>query len=105
MTSPTNLFADLPSHLPDELFTTLLDGDHIRIARIVSHGQASPEEFWYDQDQHEWILLLKGATRLQFESEIITLQPGNFVNIPAHEKHRVDWTTPDEPTVWLAIHY
>ncbi len=100
-----NLFGDLPRHLPDELFSTLLDIANVRIERIVSHGHASPEDFWYDQCQAEWVVLLKGTARLRFEDETVEMKPGDFVNIPAHKKHRVDWTTPDEPTIWLAVHY
>jgi cupin 2 domain-containing protein len=100
-----NIFADLPPNLSDELFTTLLDARDVRIERIVSHGHASPEGFWYDQDEHEWVALLKGAARLRFENETIELQPGDFLNVPAHKKHRVEWTTPDEPTIWLAVFY
>jgi cupin 2 domain-containing protein len=102
---PTNLFADLPPDLPDELFTTFLDAASVRIERIVSHGHASPEGFWYDQERHEWVIVLKGAARLWFEDETIEMRPGDFVNIPAHKKHRVEWTTPDEPTIWLAVFY
>lgn len=105
MTLTTNLFADLPSHLPDELFTTLLDDTNVRIERIVSQGHASLDGFWYDQDEHEWVALLKGAAKLAFEDKIIEMRPGDIVNIPAHIKHRVEWTTPDEPTIWLAVFY
>lgn len=100
-----NLFADLPGPLPEELFTILLEAGKLRIERIVSFGQASPGGFWFDQDQHEWVLLVQGAARLRFEDEEIELRPGSFVNIPAHRRHRVEWTAPDEPTIWLAIHY
>jgi cupin 2 domain-containing protein len=100
-----NLFADLPRHLPNELFTALLTAVSIRIERIVSHGHVSPEGFWCDQEQNEWVVVLKGAARLQFENETVELKAGDFVNIPAHKKHRVEWTTPDEPTIWLAVHY
>jgi cupin 2 domain-containing protein len=107
MTVPANLFADLPRHLPDELFTTLLEARNVRIERIVSHGHTSPDGFWFDQDQHEWVVLLEGASRLRFEGEDrpVELKPGDFVNIPAHRRHRVEWTTPEEPTIWLAVHY
>ncbi|HWB07667.1 MAG TPA: cupin domain-containing protein [Gemmataceae bacterium] len=97
--------ASLPAYLPDELFTTLLDSAGVRIERIVSPGHASPEGFWYDQSQHEWIVVLKGAAKLRFEDESIEMRTGDFVNIPAHKKHRVEWTTPDEPTIWLAVFY
>lgn len=105
MTRSSNLFADLPPHLPDELFTSLLEAANVRIERIVSHGHASPEGFWYDQDKHEWVIVLKGAARLRFEDGMVEMRPGDFINIPAHQKHRVEWTTPHEPTVWLAVHY
>ena len=105
MNALTNLFADLPARLPDELVTTLLEAADVRIERIVSHGHASPEGFWYDQDRHEWVIVLKGKARLCFKDEVVEMNPGDFVNIPAHRKHRVEWTTLDEPTVWLAVHY
>ena len=100
-----SLFADLPSQLSDELITILIDAANVRIERIVSHGHSSPEGFWYDQDQHEWVVVLKGSARLRFEDETLEMKPGDFVNIPAHKKHRVEWTTPDEPTIWLAVFY
>jgi cupin 2 domain-containing protein len=103
----TNLFADLPGQLPEELVTTLLEAGNVRIERIVSQGHASPEGFWYDQDQAEWVVVLKGAARLRFEGDAspVEMKAGEFVNIPAHKKHRVEWTTPDEPTIWLAVYY
>ena len=102
----TNLFADIPDDLPEELIQTLLGTPGLRIERIVSRGHSSPESFWYDQDAHEWVLILKGAARLRFEGEEpIELRPGMFVNIPAHWRHRVEWTDPHEPTIWLAVHY
>lgn len=100
-----NLFTDIPANGADELFTTLMAAANVRIERIISHGHASPEGFWYDQDQHEWIVVLKGSARLMFEDELLEMKSGDFINIPAHRKHRVEWTTPDEPTIWLAVHY
>jgi cupin 2 domain-containing protein len=102
----TNLFADIPDDLPEELIQAILRTPGLRIERIVSLGHASPEGFWYDQEAHEWVLLVKGAARLRFEGqEPIELRPGAFVNIPAHGRHRVEWTDPSEPTIWVAIHY
>jgi cupin 2 domain-containing protein len=103
----TNIFSNIPTELPDELVEALLNAANVRIERIVSHGHATPEGHWYDQKQHEWVILLKGAALLQFENEkaAVKIMPGEFINIPAHQKHRVEWTTPDEPTIWLAIHY
>jgi cupin 2 domain-containing protein len=102
-----NLLADIPQHASDEVFTALLDAPHIRIERIVSHGHASPADFWYDQDHSEWVLVLQGAARLGFQDgrPPVELGPGDWCNIPAGAQHRVEWTTPHEPTVWLAVHY
>ena len=106
MVGLTNLFADIPADLPEESIQTLLSVPGLRIERIISLGHNSPEGFWYDQEAHEWVLLLKGAARLRFEGDgPIDLAPGTFVNIPAHRRHRVEWTDPSGPTIWLAIHY
>lgn len=96
---------DQTNHIMDEQFTTLLNTSNVRIERILSHGHASPDGFWYDQDQHEWVIVLSGSARLQFEDHIIEMNPGDSVNIPAHTKHRIEWTVPDQPTTWLAVHY
>jgi cupin 2 domain-containing protein len=77
-----NFFAGLPNQLANELFTTLLDVSGVRIERIVSQGQASPDGFWYDQDQHEWVMVLRGAAQLRFEKGTLDLKAGDFINIP-----------------------
>jgi cupin 2 domain-containing protein len=100
-----HIFDDLPPHVPKELVQTLIRAGDVRIERIISHGHASPAGFWYDQPQHEWVIVLKGAARLHFEDGMVELKPGDFINIPAHRKHRVEWTTPDEPTIWLGVRY
>jgi cupin 2 domain-containing protein len=102
-----NLFDDLPNAASEEVVDVLLDAANVRIERIVSTGQPSPPGFWYDQERPEWVVLLRGSGRLSFEStgEERTLQPGDFVHLPAHARHRVEWTDPHEPTVWLAVHY
>ena len=106
MQMPQNLFADLPTSLPNELAQTLLETSGLRIERIVSHGHASPDGFWYDQDTHEWVLVVSGGARLHFEGEEpVEMRAGSFINIPAHRRHRVDWTDPQVPTIWVAIHY
>lgn len=105
---PTNIFADLPrSTLPEEQFSELLSRPGLRIERIVSTGQASPPDFWYDQAQAEWVLLLQGQAELRFEDtpQPVPLAVGDFVEIAAHRRHRVEWTDPGQTTVWLAIHY
>lgn len=103
-----NVYSGLPESKPaDEIFEELVHSDTVTIERIISEGQASPEGFWYDQDKDEWVILLSGSAGLQFEGsdEAIVLKPGDWINIPAHVKHRVDWTDPTERTIWLAVHY
>ena len=102
-----NLFEDLPEAPDRETLADLLNRPGVRIERIVSTGQSSPPGFWYDQARGEWVAVLAGAARLRFEDEPAarTLRAGDFVDIAAHRRHRVDWTHPIEPTVWLAVHY
>lgn len=102
-----NLFCSIPASLPEEVFDTLIQARAARLERIVSNGQASPEGFWYEQPEHEWVLLLSGTAGLKFEGEddVLVMRPGDYVNIPAGTRHRVEWTTRREPTVWLALHY
>ena len=101
-----NLWQSLPDAHAAEQFTELLRADNLRIERIVSHGQTSPEGFWYDQEEHEWVLLLEGTARLELEGgEQIELSPGDYCQIPAHTRHRVAWTDPGQQTVWLAVFF
>jgi cupin 2 domain-containing protein len=102
-----NLFSHIPDSLPDELIDTLLTGNQFSMERIVSKGHASPDGFWYDQDQHEWVLVVKGAARLRLDGvdALVDLLPGMYINLPAHCKHRVEWTSEHEETIWLAIFY
>lgn len=102
-----NLFRDVPESLPEELFETLAEHGQVRIERIVSRGHASPEDFWYDQEQHEFIVVVAGSARLHIEGEPEPreLTVGDYLNIPAHQKHRVDATDASEPTIWLAVFY
>ena len=101
-----NLFADIPEYLPEELFSVLARGNNVRVERIVSRGQTSPTTGWYEQPENEWVAVLQGAAELLFANhQIIKLRPGDYINIPAHTRHRVQWTTPDIDTVWLAVFY
>ena len=103
--TPQNIFADLPEDIDQECIEELIKGRTCRIERIVSRGQASPPGFWYDQEEHEWVLVLCGQARLQFEgqAESVALAPGDHLQIPAHTKHRVEWTDPTVETIWLAV--
>ena len=100
-----NLFSPLPDALCAERAELLLTRPGLRIERIVSQGQASPPGFWYDQEEGEWVLLLAGAARLRFadEADARLLVPGDWLEIAPHRRHRVDWTDPTAPTIWLAV--
>jgi cupin 2 domain-containing protein len=101
-----NLFDGIPAEIPAEIFQTLLETDNFRLERIVSGGQATPPGEWYEQDSHEWVVLLTGSACLRFEAEPdLVLRAGDHLFIPAHRRHRVEWTDPTRPTVWLALHY
>lgn len=101
-----NLLNDIPGPLPDELFETLVDTPSVCVQRIVSRGHTTPRGDWYDQDTNEFVVLLKGAAKLEFEKgRMVGLVPGDWLQIPAHEKHRVAWTDENSETVWLAVHY
>ncbi len=101
-----NLFSSIPGSLENEMFEALLKHDNVRIERILSKGQSSPAEGWYDQVEHEWVAVLEGCGVVSFEDgSEIKLSKGDYLNIPAHVKHRVKWTDPDRITIWLAIFY
>lgn len=103
-----NLFAALPTGpVGEELFEQLLARPGLCIERIVSTGQMTPPDSWYDQEQAEWVVLLSGAAELRFadESAPRRLSAGDWLHIAAHRRHRVEWTDPAQPSVWLAIHF
>lgn len=83
----------------------LQQSDNIKIERIVSKGQVSPETGWYDQPQNEWVMVIKGEAVITFEETKVAMQSGSYINIPAHTKHKVSWTHPEWETIWLAIFY
>jgi len=106
-TLTANLFDCLSVALNEEMVEVLTSSCDVRIERIVSRGHASPPDFWYDQAQHEFVLLVSGRSRLVFAdgSPPRDLVPGDWLILPAHYRHRVDWTDPKQETVWLAVHY
>ncbi|MBW6507914.1 MAG: cupin domain-containing protein [Desulfuromonadales bacterium] len=103
----SNFFASIPAHLPEELIDVLADSGVVRFERIVSRGHASPPGFWYDQQQHEFVLLLQGKAELELldPEEHLCLQAGDYLLIPAQRKHRVVRTSSDEDCIWLAVFY
>ncbi|ELP35200.1 cupin domain-containing protein [Rhodopirellula baltica] len=101
-----NLFENVPTQLPSELIEVLAEGESVRIERIVSTGHSTNPGEWYDQEQNEWVVVLKGEAKLRFDDgELVTMTPGDHLLIPAHRRHRVEWTTPEEPTVWIAVFF
>jgi len=101
-----NLFNAIPTDLAEEVFESIITSQSIRIERIVSKGHETPVNSWYDQDEHEWVCILQGSGTLEFvDGSTKTLNVGDYVNIPAHVKHRVSATSVDPITIWLAIFY
>jgi cupin 2 domain-containing protein len=102
----TNIFADIPKQLHEELFENIISKDSLKIERIISKGHISPNSGWYDQENDEWVIVLQGEAVLSFENkEEVRLKAGDYISIPAHTKHKVSWTLPEKETIWLAIHY
>ena len=101
------LFKGIPLDLPEEISETICSTECVKIERIVSKGHASPEGFWYDQEKNEFVLVVQGSAGLKIEGEgdIVVLKRGDYLNIGAHVKHRVEWTDPECETIWLAVHY
>lgn len=102
-----NIYSNIPDASNSEIFQILVETSMVRIERIISAGQATPEGEWYDQEQGEWVMLVTGEAELMFADNPapLRMKPGDYLMIPAHRRHRVNWTTPDEQTVWLAVHY
>ncbi len=102
-----NILAKIPETIREELFETIAVSEKIKIERIVSKGHSSPPGFWYYQDRAEWVIVIKGKACLIFEEDNATLilEEGDHINIPAHTKHRVEWTQREKETIWLAVHY
>jgi len=93
--------------MQDEISETLLKAEPFKLERIVSSGQATPRGEWFDQMTNEWVILLSGSAGLRFDDdeEVRVMHPGDYVHIPARKRHRVEWTDPEQKTVWLALHF
>jgi cupin 2 domain-containing protein len=107
MPNVRNIFSGLPAASDSEVFEKLIGSPSVTIERIVSKGQASSPGFWYDQSRDEWVLVLRGSARLRVEGEdeALVMEAGDFIHIPARVRHRVEWTDPDQQTIWLAVHF
>jgi len=104
--SVSNIFEHIPDEIRDELFENIVTAENVRIERIVSKGHVSPQSGWYDQDENEWVMVLKGEAKIKFENQTTAhLVSGSHLNIPAHTRHKVSWTDPDVETLWLVVFY
>ena len=101
-----NLFEGIPKDLPEKLTIDLFKSESLRIERIVSQGHSSEADFWYDQAEHEWVVVLQGKAELEYEcGEVKSLNTGDCELIPAHSKHRVKSTSVEPKCIWLAIFF
>lgn len=102
-----DIFAEIPSNLNEEVFEVIANKGSTRIERIVSKGHSSPKNFWYNQKEDEFVILLSGAATILFKEsgkeEI--LEPGDYLIIPAYVEHKVISTDSNEESVWLALFY
>jgi len=98
-----NLYADLPAGASGEVSLQLFENRKVKISRIVSHSHSSPQDFWYDQADDEWVIVLRGSAALEFSSgEVVEMTEGDYLAIERHVKHRVARTSAE--TIWLAVH-
>ena len=101
-----NIFKLIPGKLDHELVESLVKNKDICLERIISKGHVSPTSGWYDQPKNEWVIVLKGDAIITFQDgDDLRLSAGDYIDIPAHKKHRVSWTDPGNETIWLAVHY
>ena len=101
-----NIFKVIPDDLTAEVFESLAENEKVKIERIISKGHSSPDAGWYEQEQNEWVLVLRGEARVLFDNKSsVSLKEGDYLNIKAQQKHKVAWTAPDIETIWLAVHY
>ncbi|MCI0451944.1 MAG: cupin domain-containing protein [Candidatus Latescibacteria bacterium] len=106
MHTKRNLFESIPASLAGEWAERLAGDAGARVERIVSRGHASPPDFWYDQDESEWVMVVKGSAKIRFDDgRVVELGAGDHITIAPHQRHRVDWTAPGEDTVWVAIYF
>lgn len=103
----SNIYSNIPDDLTHEVFEEILRNGPLKLERIISKGHETPKDQWYDQGKDEWVLLLKGSAGLMIEGEdeILVLKPGDYILLPAHLKHRVEWTDTEEETIWLAVFF
>ena len=101
-----NTFKNIPSDLTNEVFETLVQSSHCKIKRIISLGQVTPKNEYYEQNEDEFVIVLQGAATLLFldTQKTMEMKSGDYVFIPAGVKHRVQWCDTKVQTIWLAIY-
>ena len=101
-----NIFDNCKTDSKEEIFEKLYQNENVIIERIISFGNITPQGQWYDQDKDEWVLLIDGNAKLEFEdSRIVELNKGDYIHLPAHQKHKVIYTSIDTKCIWLAFHF
>ncbi|MFA7419721.1 MAG: cupin domain-containing protein [Melioribacteraceae bacterium] len=101
-----NIFAGLPENLPEEIFESIIESKDFLLERIISGGHTSPPNFWYDQEKNEFVMLMSGSAKIIYDDgKSFSLSAGDYLIIPAHQKHRVEETDKNQKTIWLALHY
>ena len=107
MTNKTkNIFAEIPDTLPEEIFEKIIEGKEFFVERIISDGHTSPPNFLYDQETNEFVMLMSGSAKISYDDgNSFSLSAGDYLIIPAHQKHRVEETDKTQKTIWLTIHY
>lgn len=101
-----NIYNNIPQDLSKEVFEDIITSKNVRIERIISNAHHSPDNYWYDQEQSEWVIVLKGEAEIEYnDAAVLKLETGDYINIPAHTKHRVKSTSEDGITLWLAVFY
>ena len=103
----SNIYLNIPEELPNELYEKIICNSSFKLERIISKAHSTTKGQWYDQGKDEWVILLKGSAGIAIEGEerTVVLKPGDYMHLPAHLRHRVEWTDPATETVWLALHY
>lgn len=102
-----NIFNNIPTNLDEEVFESLLETPDLKLERIISKAHKTAPGQWYDQQQDEWVILLQGNAGILIEGDERPHEvlPGDYLLLPAHKKHRVEWTAADTETIWLALHF
>jgi cupin 2 domain-containing protein len=102
---PLNIFTDPGIEDTKELFEVIATLDDARIERIITQKPYSSPGQWYNQEQDEWVVLLRGNATIEIRDQgLIELRSGDYIMLPAHCQHRITRTSADPACIWLAVH-